>query len=65
MGSQCLKLSGWGCGGALAIAAASRGLMVEDRICSVISPEGSASILWRDSSKKDIAAHHRERHSGD
>ena len=45
-----------GSGGALAIAVADRVLMLENSIYSVISPEGCASIMWRDSSKKDIAA---------
>lgn len=45
-----------GSGGALAIAVADRVLMMENSIYSVISPEGCASIMWRDSTKKDIAA---------
>jgi acetyl-CoA carboxylase carboxyl transferase subunit alpha len=45
-----------GSGGALAIAVADRVLMQENSIYSVISPEGCASIMWRDSAKKDIAA---------
>jgi acetyl-CoA carboxylase carboxyl transferase subunit alpha len=45
-----------GSGGALAIAVADRVLMQENSIYSVISPEGCASIMWRDSTKKDIAA---------
>src|SRR6266513_5511675 len=45
-----------GSGGALAIAVADRVLMMENSIYSVISPEGCASIMWRDSSKKDLAA---------
>jgi len=45
-----------GSGGALAIAVADRVLMLENSIYSVISPEGCASIMWRDSSKKDVAA---------
>ncbi len=45
-----------GSGGALAIAVADRVLMLENSIYSVISPEGCASIMWRDSTKKDIAA---------
>ena len=45
-----------GSGGALAIAVADRVLMMENSIYSVISPEGCASIMWRDSSKKDVAA---------
>jgi acetyl-CoA carboxylase carboxyl transferase subunit alpha len=45
-----------GSGGALAIAVADRVLMMENSIYSVISPEGCASIMWRDSNKKDVAA---------
>ena len=45
-----------GSGGALAIAVADRVLMQENSIYSVISPEGCASIMWRDATKKDIAA---------
>ncbi|KQQ79814.1 acetyl-CoA carboxylase carboxyltransferase subunit alpha [Aureimonas sp. Leaf324] len=45
-----------GSGGAIAIAAANRVLMMEHAIYSVISPEAGASILWRDSSRaKDVA----------
>jgi acetyl-CoA carboxylase carboxyl transferase subunit alpha len=45
-----------GSGGALAIAVADRVLMLENSIYSVISPEGCASIMWRDATKKDLAA---------
>jgi acetyl-CoA carboxylase carboxyl transferase subunit alpha len=45
-----------GSGGALAIAVADRVLMQENSVYSVISPEGCASIMWRDSTKKDTAA---------
>jgi acetyl-CoA carboxylase carboxyl transferase subunit alpha len=45
-----------GSGGALAIAIADRVLMMENAIYSVISPEGCASIMWRDAAKKEIAA---------
>jgi len=45
-----------GSGGALAIAVANRVLMMENSVYSVISPEGCASIMWRDSSKKELAA---------
>jgi acetyl-CoA carboxylase carboxyl transferase subunit alpha len=45
-----------GSGGALAIAVGDRVLMLENSVYSVISPEGCASIMWRDASKKDIAA---------
>ncbi len=45
-----------GSGGALAIAIADRILIMENAIYSVISPEGCASILWRDASKSSQAA---------
>jgi acetyl-CoA carboxylase carboxyl transferase subunit alpha len=45
-----------GSGGAIAIATANRVLMLENAIYSVISPEGAASILWRDTSKAQEAA---------
>src|SRR6202522_3293364 len=45
-----------GSGGALAIAVADRVIMMENSIYSVISPEGCAAIMWRDSSKKELAA---------
>lgn len=45
-----------GSGGALAIAVADRVLMMENAVYSVISPEGCASIMWRDPSKKELAA---------
>lgn len=43
-------------GGAIAIAAANRVLMLEHAIYTVIAPEGCASILWRTSDKKQEAA---------
>jgi acetyl-CoA carboxylase carboxyl transferase subunit alpha len=45
-----------GSGGAIAIAAANRVYMLEHAIYSVISPEGAASILWRDPAKAQDAA---------
>ncbi|MGA7326606.1 MAG: acetyl-CoA carboxylase carboxyltransferase subunit alpha [Rhodomicrobium sp.] len=45
-----------GSGGAVAVAAANRVLMLEHSIYSVISPEGAASILWHDSTKAKDAA---------
>ena len=45
-----------GSGGALAIAVADRVFMMENSVYSVISPEGCASIMWRDAAKKEIAA---------
>ena len=45
-----------GSGGAIAIATANRVLMLEHAIYSVISPEGAASILWRDPARAQDAA---------
>ena len=43
-------------GGALAIGVADRVCMLENAIYSILSPEGYASILWKDSSRKEEAA---------
>ena len=43
-------------GGALGIAVANKVYMLENAIYSVLSPEGFASILWHDSTKRDEAA---------
>jgi acetyl-CoA carboxylase carboxyl transferase subunit alpha len=62
---QCLALSvplvaavvgEGGSGGAIALAAANRVLMLEHSVYSVISPEGCASILWRTAEKAAEAA---------
>ncbi len=45
-----------GSGGALALAVADRVLMLENAIYSVISPEGCASITWKDAARKQLAA---------
>ena len=45
-----------GSGGALAIAVGDRVNMLENSVYSVISPEGCASILWRDAAKAEVAA---------
>jgi acetyl-CoA carboxylase carboxyl transferase subunit alpha len=45
-----------GSGGALAIGVGDRVLMMENAVYSVISPEGCASILWKDAGKADRAA---------
>jgi acetyl-CoA carboxylase carboxyl transferase subunit alpha len=45
-----------GSGGAIALAAADRILMLEHAVYSVISPEGCASILWRDAAQANLAA---------
>jgi acetyl-CoA carboxylase carboxyl transferase subunit alpha len=54
--SVALVIGEGGSGGAIAIAAASRVLMLEHAIYSVISPEGAASILWRDTARAQDAA---------
>lgn len=45
-----------GSGGALGIGVGDRMLILENSYFSVISPEGCAAILWKDGSKKDLAA---------
>ena len=45
-----------GSGGALALGLADQVLMLENSIYAILSPEGFASILWRDSSKSDEAS---------
>ena len=45
-----------GSGGAIALASANKVLMLQNAIYSVISPEGCASILWRDNNKAELAA---------
>lgn len=45
-----------GSGGALALGVADRVWMLENSVYSVISPEGCASILWKDASKAELAA---------
>ena len=54
-----------GSGGAIAIAAASRVLMLEHAIYTVASPEASASILWRDARRAQDAALHMKITAGD
>ena len=45
-----------GSGGAIALASSNKVIMLENSIYSVISPEGCASILWRDQTKSLEAA---------
>ena len=45
-----------GSGGAVALASTNKVLILENSIYSVISPEGCASILWKDPSKSQLAA---------
>jgi len=52
----CAVIGEGGSGGALALGVADRILMMEYATYSVISPEGCASILWRDDEKKAEAA---------
>lgn len=52
----CAIIGEGGSGGAMALAAANTILMQEHAIYSVISPEGCASILWRDNEKNEDAA---------
>ncbi|MEX2312042.1 MAG: acetyl-CoA carboxylase carboxyltransferase subunit alpha [Rhodospirillales bacterium] len=52
----CVIIGEGGSGGAIALAVADRVMMLEHAIYSVISPEGCASILWRDSDKAPDAA---------
>ncbi len=59
-------LIGEGCsGGALGIAVGDRVAMLEHAYYSVISPEGCASILWKDSQKKETAAEVLKIHAED
>nr|WP_280521140.1 acetyl-CoA carboxylase carboxyltransferase subunit alpha [Paenibacillus mangrovi] len=52
----CVIIGEGGSGGALAMAVGNRVLMLEHAIYSAISPNGAASILWKDASKADQAA---------
>ena len=54
--SVALVIGEGGSGGAVAIACCNRVIMLEHSIYSVISPEGAASILWRDAAKASDAA---------
>jgi acetyl-CoA carboxylase carboxyl transferase subunit alpha len=52
----CIVTGEGGSGGALGIGVSDKLLMLQYSIYSVISPEGCASILWKDSSKAQLAA---------
>ncbi|AZK48101.1 acetyl-CoA carboxylase carboxyltransferase subunit alpha [Paenibacillus lentus] len=52
----CVVIGEGGSGGALALGVGNRVVMLENAIYSVISPNGAASILWKDASKADQAA---------
>jgi acetyl-CoA carboxylase carboxyl transferase subunit alpha len=54
--SVSLVIGEGGSGGAIALATANKVLMLEHAIYSVISPEGAASILWRDAARAQDAA---------
>ncbi len=54
-----------GSGGALGLAVADRVLMLENAVYSVISPEGCASIMWRDAGKRAQAAEAMRTTAGD
>lgn len=54
-----------GSGGALALAAGDRVWMLENAVYSVISPEGCASILWKDASRAEQAAQQLKLTAGD
>ena len=55
-GAYCVLIGEGGSGGALALAVADRVWMLQNAVYSVISPEGCASILWKDSAKAETAA---------
>jgi len=52
----CIVIGEGSSGGALAIGVGDRILMLENAVYSVLSPEGFASILWKDSSRASEAA---------
>ncbi|MDO4500567.1 MAG: acetyl-CoA carboxylase carboxyltransferase subunit alpha [Erysipelotrichaceae bacterium] len=52
----CIVISEGGSGGALALSVADRIIMLENAVYSILSPEGFASILWKDDSKVKEAA---------
>ena len=52
----CVVISEGGSGGALALSVADRICMLENSVYSILSPEGFASILWKDASRAEEAA---------
>ncbi|MBB5182362.1 acetyl-CoA carboxylase carboxyltransferase subunit alpha [Catenisphaera adipataccumulans] len=52
----CVVLSEGGSGGALALSVANHLMMLENAVYSILSPEGFASILWKDESRVEEAA---------
>jgi acetyl-CoA carboxylase carboxyl transferase subunit alpha len=61
----CIVIGEGGSGGALGIGVGDRVLMLQHAYYSVISPEGCASILWRDGSRAEAAAEALRLTSGD
>ncbi len=61
----CIVIGEGGSGGALGIGVGDRVLMLQHSYYSVISPEGCASILWRDGSRREAAAEALRLTSGD
>ena len=53
---ESIVLGEGGSGGALSLAAWNEGWMLENSVYSILSPEGFASILWKDASKAEKAA---------
>jgi acetyl-CoA carboxylase carboxyl transferase subunit alpha len=54
----CVLIGEGGSGGALALAVSDRIAMLENSVYSILSPEGFASILWKDASRAAEAAEH-------
>ena len=52
----CHLIGEGGSGGALALAVADKVWMLENTIYSILSPEGFATILWKDGSRSEEAA---------
>ena len=52
----CVCIGEGGSGGALALGVGNHILMMENAVYSVISPESCAAIIWRDSTKAELAA---------
>jgi len=61
----CIVIGEGGSGGALALGVGDRLLMLENSTYSVISPEGAAAVLWKDSSKAQQAAESMKITAGD
>ena len=59
----CVVIGEGGSGGALALGVGNRVLMLENAIYSVISPNGAASILWKDASQSRSSGRSDENYS--